>query len=77
MVGWLVLYAVDFRGCLFKLIGTKVKLRHSTPSTGGHESTQNWGHICTNWGTFHTSVIFVNENKNAEKRENNDFVNEN
>ena len=30
-------------------------------------------HLCT----IHASVIFVNENENGEKRENNEFVNEN
>ena len=28
-------------------------------------------------GRLRTSVIFVNENENGEKRENNEFVNEN
>ena len=28
-------------------------------------------------GLNHSSVIFVNENENGEKRENNEFVNEN
>ena len=32
---------------------------------------------CKQVNTLETSVIFVNENENGEKRENNEFVNKN
>ena len=36
-----------------------------------------WSHTPMSAIYLHSSVIFVNENENGEKRENNEFVNEN